>query len=58
MKRAAEVLLLAAAVVLLMGADDSNARFHRLGSKIMCTCGDCTYMLLECNHVGCPTPRA
>jgi hypothetical protein len=54
MKRAAEILLLCAAVVLLMGADDSNARFHRLGSKIMCTCGDCTYMLLECNHVGCP----
>lgn len=54
MKRAFEILLLCAAVALLMGADDANARFHRLGGKIMCTCGACTYMLLECNHVGCP----
>jgi cytochrome c-type biogenesis protein CcmH len=54
MKKLAEILLLCAAVALLMGADSANARFHNLGSKIMCTCGDCTYMLLECNHVGCP----
>jgi cytochrome c-type biogenesis protein CcmH len=54
MKKLAEILLLCAAVALLMGADSPNERFHKLGSKIMCTCGDCTYMLLECNHVGCP----
>ncbi len=54
MRRMAEILLLCAAVTLLMGADNPNARFQRIGSKIMCTCGDCTYMLLECNHVGCP----
>lgn len=54
MKRAAEILFLCAALVLVMGADDSEARFHRLGSKIMCTCGECEYLLLECNHIGCP----
>jgi cytochrome c-type biogenesis protein CcmH len=54
MKKAAEILLLCLAIALLMGADKPDERFHRLGSKIMCTCGDCTYMLLECNHVGCP----
>lgn len=54
MRKLAEILLLCAAVALLMGADSPNERFHKLGGKIMCTCGDCTYMLLECNHVGCP----
>lgn len=54
MKRLAEILLLCAAVTLLMGADTQNARVEKLGRKIMCTCGSCTYLLLECNHVGCP----
>jgi len=54
MRRLAEILLLCLAVALLMGADTSQERFQNIGSKIMCTCGDCTYMLLECNHVGCP----
>jgi cytochrome c-type biogenesis protein CcmH/NrfF len=54
MKRLAEILLLCVAVALLMGADTADARFQKIGSKIMCTCGSCSYMLLECNHVGCP----
>src|SRR5262249_30953251 len=54
MKRLAEVLLLCCMIVLLMGADNQEARYQKLGHKIMCTCGDCTYLLLECNHVGCP----
>src|SRR5262249_60034023 len=49
----AEVFLLCCAVVLLMGADTKEARFQRLGGKIMCSCG-CAEMLLQCNHVGCP----
>jgi cytochrome c-type biogenesis protein CcmH len=53
MKRLIEILLLSAAVTSLMGADEGNARYERLGSKIMCTCG-CDQMLLKCNHVGCP----
>jgi cytochrome c-type biogenesis protein CcmH len=36
-----------------MGADSQDARFEKLGSKIMCTCS-CAEMLLKCNHVGCP----
>jgi cytochrome c-type biogenesis protein CcmH len=39
-------------VVVLMGADNQEARFQELGSKIMCMCG-CSQMLLKCNHVGC-----
>jgi cytochrome c-type biogenesis protein CcmH len=55
MKKFAEILLLCAAISLLVGADEGpDARFKRLGGKIMCTCGSCEYMLLECNHVGCP----
>lgn len=54
MKKIAEILLLCSAIGLLVGADESpDARFKRLGGKIMCTCGVCEYMLLECNHVGC-----
>jgi cytochrome c-type biogenesis protein CcmH len=54
MKRLGEILLLCVAVALLMGADSPDTRFQKLGGKIMCTCGVCTYMLLECDHVGCP----
>jgi cytochrome c-type biogenesis protein CcmH len=54
MKRLAEILLFCCMIVLLMGADNQEARYQKLGHKIMCTCGDCTYLLLECNHVGCP----
>ncbi len=54
MKRLAEILLLCCMLALLMGADNQEARYQKLGHKIMCTCGDCTYLLLECNHVGCP----
>ena len=53
MKRALQLLLVACMVVLLMGADNQDARFQKLGSKIMCTCG-CAQMLLQCDHVGCP----
>jgi cytochrome c-type biogenesis protein CcmH len=52
-RRLAEILLLCCAVTLLMGADTQNARYERVGSKIMCTCG-CAQMLLKCNHIGCP----
>src|SRR5215471_6741573 len=53
MKRAIQLLLVACMVVLLMGADNQDARFQKLGGKIMCTCG-CAEMLLQCDHVGCP----
>jgi len=39
------------AALLLMGAGD-DARFNKLGNKMMCACG-CHQILLACNHVGC-----
>ena len=53
MKKFAKLLLLPCLIVLLMGADNQEARFQNLGGKIMCSCG-CAQMLLKCNHVGCP----
>lgn len=53
MRKIAEIFLLCTAIALLMGADANEARFQRLGDKIMCSCG-CAEMLLKCNHVGCP----
>jgi cytochrome c-type biogenesis protein CcmH len=53
MKKILQSLLLPCALVLLMGADNKEARFQNLGGKIMCTCS-CSQMLLKCNHVGCP----
>jgi cytochrome c-type biogenesis protein CcmH/NrfF len=53
MRRLARLVLLPCFVVLLMGADNQEARYQNLGGKIMCSCG-CAQMLLKCNHVGCP----
>ena len=53
MKKILKAVLLPCALVLLMGADNQEARYQKLGSKIMCTCG-CAEMLLQCDHVGCP----
>lgn len=53
MKKIIQLLLLPCLVLLLMGADNQEARFQNLGDKIMCSCG-CAQMLLKCNHVGCP----
>jgi len=53
MKKLFKALLLPCALVLLMGADNQEARYQNLGGKIMCSCG-CAQMLLKCNHVGCP----
>ncbi|HZD93058.1 MAG TPA: cytochrome c-type biogenesis protein CcmH [Candidatus Sulfotelmatobacter sp.] len=52
MKRVARLLLLPFLALVLMGADNQEARFQSLGDKIMCSCG-CAQMLLKCNHVGC-----
>jgi cytochrome c-type biogenesis protein CcmH len=39
------------AIFLFLGAGD-DARFNKLGHRMMCACG-CGQILLECNHVGC-----
>ncbi len=36
------------------GANESSARFGRIGHQMMCMCS-CGQVLLECNHVGCGT---
>jgi len=51
-RRPTQLALLAVALIALLGAGDSNARFNDLGHKLMCVCG-CRQILLECNHVGC-----
>lgn len=46
--------VLVVAVFALLGAGDPGARFGQLGHQLMCVCG-CGQILLECNHVGCPS---
>ncbi len=52
-KRLAQVAVLLAATLTMLGAGSPATRFDRLGHKLMCTCG-CSEILLECNHMGCP----
>jgi cytochrome c-type biogenesis protein CcmH len=52
-RKAAQTLLLCAAVFAFLGAGDPATRFTEIGHQMMCICG-CNQILLECNHVGCP----
>jgi cytochrome c-type biogenesis protein CcmH len=52
-KRGLQLALLFLLIVTSLGADQ-DSRFQSLGHKMKCACGDCNYVLLECNHVGCP----
>lgn len=54
LRRALQVGVVLTAILVTLGATDSNARFERLGHELMCQCG-CSQVLLECNHVGCTT---
>jgi cytochrome c-type biogenesis protein CcmH/NrfF len=38
----------------MLGAADGGARFNRIGHNMMCGCS-CGQILLECNHVSCPS---
>jgi cytochrome c-type biogenesis protein CcmH len=53
-RKLAQVLLLCAAVFAFVGAGDPASRFNDIGHQMMCICG-CNQILLECNHVGCPS---
>ena len=39
--------------VVMLGADNPEGRFNRIGHNMICMCS-CGQILLECNHVGCP----
>jgi cytochrome c-type biogenesis protein CcmH len=53
-KRLPFVLLIIVLGLFTLGADSTNQRFEKVGHQLMCTCG-CNQVLLECNHVGCPS---
>ena len=53
-KRLLYLLVLSVAGLTMLGASDPSTRFDQLGHQLMCTCS-CGEILLECNHVGCPT---
>jgi len=54
LRRALQCVLLCLALFAFVGAGDPAARFGALGHQLMCICG-CGQILLECNHVGCPS---
>ena len=53
-RRALQCALLSLAVFAFSGASDPSTRFNQIGHQLMCICG-CGQILLECNHVGCPS---
>ncbi len=50
--RTVQMALLCVVTVAMLGAGQS--RYDRLGHELMCSCS-CGQILLECNHVGCPS---
>ncbi len=54
LRRALHCALLCLAVFIFAGAGDPASRFTEIGHQLMCICG-CGQILLECNHVGCPS---
>ncbi len=52
-KRSLQALAACLLALVMLGADDAEGRFNRIGHKMMCACS-CGQILLECNHVGCP----
>ncbi len=54
LRRALHCVLLSLAVFAFTGAGDPSTRFNEIGHQLMCICS-CGQILLECNHVGCPS---
>ena len=54
LRRALHGVLLSLAVFAFIGAGDPSTRFKEIGHQLMCICS-CGQILLECNHVGCPS---
>jgi cytochrome c-type biogenesis protein CcmH/NrfF len=53
-RRMAQGFVVCLLAVMMLGAGDANSRFNKVGHEMMCACG-CGQILLECNHVSCPT---
>jgi cytochrome c-type biogenesis protein CcmH len=53
LRRAIHSVLLSLAVFTFVGAGDPATRFTDVGHRLMCICGACGDVLLECNHIGC-----
>lgn len=51
--RLLQAVMMSCLVVVMLGADNPDKRYERIGHNLMCACG-CGQILLECNHVGCP----
>jgi cytochrome c-type biogenesis protein CcmH len=54
LRRFLHCAVLALAAFAFTGAGDPARRFTELGHQMMCICS-CNQILLECNHVGCPS---
>jgi len=54
LRRTFHGVVLAVAVFVFSGASDPSTRFNAIGHQLMCICS-CGQILLECNHVGCPS---
>ncbi len=54
LRRLLQCGLLCLAVFAFSGAGDPATRFTEIGHQLMCICS-CGQILLECNHVGCPS---
>ncbi len=52
-KRFLQTLAIVIVAVTMLGASNPDARYDKLGHKLVCQCG-CNQILLDCNHVGCP----
>jgi len=52
------VLFLLLAASTLAVAADRNERLRELTPKFMCVCGGCNQVLMNCNHIGCPSREA
>ncbi len=49
-----QAALVACLAIVMVGADNPDKRYERIGHNMMCACG-CGQILLECNHVSCPS---
>jgi cytochrome c-type biogenesis protein CcmH/NrfF len=52
-KRLLQTFAICVFAVTMLGAGSPDARYDKLGHKLVCQCG-CNQILLDCNHVGCP----